>query len=789
MWSVIPSLFHVYWALHSIHGFLVIISIHSWWRSLGPGRPSSQRRLIGKIYRILPWFCIALIFYIPGIYLEWPSDPWEHLRRINEWHIIDEVTSHSVWRKTSYFLPYSLTGFTRGVTQLSWLNYYFTGICLLLSWQYYRLARAVGLNKRVAFICVLFSALTFGNSIFSYHRYYGLSSNIFAQIGSIALIRLAVKAATIRLNTGVSKNDLQSFSYLFPSAYTLIKYGTVGVTLCVLIAFNHIQGIGTAGLGICAVVTWRLVAWRLPMIIWLPAIFAVLSIIVILWFPRHPALDEVYRTDGWLNAWYGFNFYSAASPSVERALNIFGIVGMINLFVGVWLVVRWNHVVGWLTLMPVIVLGLPCFALPIAHLLATNSLSPGNIVIFHRFLLGIPAGLAIVYAASRLATFSNLRIPPIYSKLLFGAAACGGLMVFLILGPERPIFNRVWDSLRIPPSDLEYRSNLNLQPVARESGQKGTTGRQVRYMGNQAFRYMSSSGQTDLWPTEFSDQSRIIWDTPSRSLNLMISENRTAVATLTSSIAPLNLDPLFSRTDEWLVTPRSEEVEWARITDFAATSTAIQNRLGARAELLSAQLISVDQFKTYKIEVSLRLLSQVNSATYLAVAWYDSQGNLLPAIEPIPQGAGSPAGWNNGTYSYFGLVGQSPPVDWTTYRTSFGTQGYAAIPERAAFLRIGLLLNFQQSLTGLVQATNFLLWETSSSGEPVDGIFSQEISRLVYLPSPLRSFTSSSQAGYLSGHWRPIEAILLSSGFSELSETAKNTTQIYRSDRVLSRND
>ena len=122
---------------------------------------------------------MALIFFIPGVYLEFPSDPWEHFRRINAWSAATTVGDHSTWFKFSYFFAYSLVGRVSANQQFYWLNVYYTAVCLLLCWQYFRLALAAGLTKEASFIFVLLQSLLFGNSTFSFYRYYGIASTIF----------------------------------------------------------------------------------------------------------------------------------------------------------------------------------------------------------------------------------------------------------------------------------------------------------------------------------------------------------------------------------------------------------------------------------------------------------------------------------------------------------------------------------------------------------------------------------------------------------------------------------
>jgi len=210
--SAVPCLLHVYWAFHAIH--LIGAGCALWRGWAGAKRAAISDKFSGLsvsarpapvpltpsplslITRLLPWLLLALIFYIPGVYLEWPSDPWEHLRRINEWHIDATVGAHSSWLKSSYFFTYSLVGQTSALTQLAWLDVYYTGICLLLCWQYYRLARACGMGDRASMVFVLLQALLFGNNVFSFYRYYGISSSIYAQLGAVALTRVVLEFAS-----------------------------------------------------------------------------------------------------------------------------------------------------------------------------------------------------------------------------------------------------------------------------------------------------------------------------------------------------------------------------------------------------------------------------------------------------------------------------------------------------------------------------------------------------------------------------------------------------------------
>lgn len=409
----VPCLLHVYWLLHGLHLILGAIALRYWWRNTSGERSakciepetdsektaSSLRSPVSAAaYRLLPWLCLALLFWIPGVYLEFPADPWHHYARINEWSWLQTVTEHSAWKKSSYFLAYSLIGqITPPLAQRQGFNVYYAGSCLLLCWQYFRLARAIGLGERASLIFVLLNALTFGNNIFGFYRYYGMSSSLFAQLGAVALTRLAFEAAHGRAADRGRKPDRQSFASLLPPLRALLPAALGALVLLALIAFNHVQGLGIAGFGLAAVVIWRLVEWRRSMSGWLALAAILLSIATIWWWPRHRFLDELYRPGGWLTSWYGFNFFDFASPTSIRSLQILGILGIGNLLAGLWLLVRRNEFVGWLTLVPLLLLSLPMVAIPFANSLATSTPATGYYIIeFHRMLLAIPAGLAVV---------------------------------------------------------------------------------------------------------------------------------------------------------------------------------------------------------------------------------------------------------------------------------------------------------------------------------------------------------------------------------------------------------
>ena len=482
---------------------LAALALRSWWichaaRAFDPAptagstsdRPTSDHPLLATfISTILPWLLLAIIFYIPGVYLEYPSDPWMHFSRITEWSSLLNVGGHSVPNKSNYFLPYSILGNIPSDRQLSWLNVYYTAACLLLCWQYFRLAQGAGLSRRTAFLFVLAQTLLSGNSVFGFYRYYGIASTIVAEIAAIALIRLGLSAAG-RESTG-RKNPivLTRERRLADSISSISRYWNLvpsATLLFILILLNHVQELGIAGLGLTAVAIWRLLEWRRSMLWWLSGAFLVLNVSAVFWWPRNPVLDVVYRPQGWLSAWYGFNILSAFSPAGDRMLQILGGFGIANLAAGVVLLRR-NHVAGWLTIVPILALLSPAVAIPFAGALEHYG-GWTNIISFHRLFFAIPTCLAASVFASAIFQRHSPKIKPVawsaitgsgkemrgirnqeQNASFFPAVQTSGLLrsrfSFLIIvllalntvSPGTPYFNRFWHALMIPPSDLSMR--------------------------------------------------------------------------------------------------------------------------------------------------------------------------------------------------------------------------------------------------------------------------------------------------------------------------------------------
>ena len=450
--QLVPTLLHIYWCIHSVNLILAFFAIYA----LRRGAASEITNFSSQLLSIAPWALLALTFYIPGTYLEFPSDPWEHLARITHW--ADSNTLQTLYKSLGYSIPYSFLGTDSRYARFLRLDLYTTGICLILCWQYFRLGVAVGLSNKFSLLFVLIQSVTLGNSTFSFYKYYSLASTIYCQIAAIALIRLSIELMgkeTAQCRTETNRELVNKWRF--------VKFLFSAIFLIIVIVLNHMQGLGIAGLGLLAVGIWSLIKRKRSIIIWILTVTIALNVATVFWFPRSPFVDQLYKPAGLMNLWYGFNLFSIHSIAAEKMMQILGLFGIVNLAAGLILIYH-NKVAGWLSIIPIIALELPCIAQPFAKELTLHAdinTAWAAISVFSRMFLVIPSGLAIVclifyfnQKISKLAYFVKIY-PSIINQritLIVILALC------TILPPSSNYYNRLWNSLVIIPNDLSKRN-------------------------------------------------------------------------------------------------------------------------------------------------------------------------------------------------------------------------------------------------------------------------------------------------------------------------------------------
>lgn len=485
-WSIV-ALLQFFRFLHLFHALALAWVLAGAWSKVRHHRT----RTAAIAWSLAPWALLALVIYLPGVYLEMPSDPWAHLARVNDWSAFITPLANPEWKKAGSFLVYSFVEpWNSAGLKLEAFNLCAAGFSLLYYWQYFRFVRACGLSRRLAWCAVLANVLLFGNNIFGFHRYYGMSTTVLAQIGVLALARHALTDGRRGESGNPTKIKLSRW------LGRLAGFGA----LLTLIAFNHVQGLAIAAMAGAGIWGWRVVRGCRARQLGLGLAFLALNVLVMVLRPRLPDVAAHYQFTGWLNSWYGFNLLDPKSPAFERAGQIFGLLGLINLGAGLCLVFR-RPVVAWLTILPVGLLLSPAGG--ILFTTAVNRFGPPGyeyIHSFNRLLLGIPAGLALCCLVADLSSLDALRwrsraIIPREAAFAFLAL---GLLLFIALPASAPFHNRVWHTFVRVPDDLqmaEVIATTDLTLLQNRTGRATAPTFQVMATPGVGF-VLSSFGQT-----------------------------------------------------------------------------------------------------------------------------------------------------------------------------------------------------------------------------------------------------------------------------------------------------
>ncbi len=141
---------------------------------------------------VLAWLMGGLLFFSwCGAYLEYPADPWEHLKRMSSFHDLTFVSQSYIRFKFAYFwgwvlAPWQSPGWMRG-----FLDIYGGFWQLAVTCQFYRLSRALGARPHEALIHTVGWICFFGTSLFGF-RYYALASTPLAFVAYFSLLKYLI---------------------------------------------------------------------------------------------------------------------------------------------------------------------------------------------------------------------------------------------------------------------------------------------------------------------------------------------------------------------------------------------------------------------------------------------------------------------------------------------------------------------------------------------------------------------------------------------------------------------
>jgi hypothetical protein len=135
------------------------------------------------------WSVLFAALYIPGAFLEYPSDPWDHLRRINAWNLASTVGEHAIPTKFAYFWMWTFAPDFPMERMRPILDLFSAFLQFLVLYQLSRFSKQLGFDDKWAKLQAVAFLLLFGTSIFSI-RYYAISSTPLALIVYLRFLAL-----------------------------------------------------------------------------------------------------------------------------------------------------------------------------------------------------------------------------------------------------------------------------------------------------------------------------------------------------------------------------------------------------------------------------------------------------------------------------------------------------------------------------------------------------------------------------------------------------------------------
>lgn len=385
------------------------------------------------------WFLLFLLFFIPGAYLEFPSDPWEHFRRIYSWEAYELVQDNPEHLRFAYFWIWTWLGGLRPLYRNLALDITSTFWQILLAWQFYRLFCHLGFDSRWACVQVLGTVVLFGTNLFSFYRYYALSATPLAYIvylqATIVLIDL--------LDPSVSNRGRPSF-YLPKLLFLLLSI--------LIIYYNHIQELIFLGITASGLLFYFVYA-RTSNKRAIMASLAIFTLVVWLFgylIARFPSLVPGVR---WhpeaphISALSTFRLWDVDFPYLET-LGVHGLLG-VTLALLLW---RRHTRLSILTLTPIYMALFPPFVL-------LFSLAKSGGWITYRVLFAFPTSIMLITGFQTLLTDWPIRLGPKPSegqKVIFSTM----LLLLVALSPAFPLRGRLWFQLYQPPASLTLQDTM-----------------------------------------------------------------------------------------------------------------------------------------------------------------------------------------------------------------------------------------------------------------------------------------------------------------------------------------
>lgn len=396
------------------------------------------------LYKLVFWVCLILLFQIPGAYLEFPSDPWEHFRRIFQWQACLFIDDHSTNYKFTYFWGWTLMSKIEPLSRRTALDVYSTFWQFLLSYQFYLFALRIGFSESWARIQVLGTICLFGTNVFGFYRYYALSSTPLAYIAY-----------------------LRSLSVIIDIFDGKRKKGFELILLLPIIYYNHYQELLLLFISSMAIFLAKLyqkiqtvlgkkTIYIIPLIILLSFIVGVLSI---KFFQEYVDLISNFFNSYFQHYFRGKTAqYFTLDPNYwskwgilriwDQKLPYFQTLGFYGYSSMLFSLIFWNkyRLLSTLTLLPLLLLFFKPFTLFIA-------MTDGHYTTF-RVLYAFPYSFMLVVSLKEMFEFIN-KIKKVHMNNYVIVAF---LLIFLSAQPSLPWRGRLWHQLYKAPEQLSLKS-------------------------------------------------------------------------------------------------------------------------------------------------------------------------------------------------------------------------------------------------------------------------------------------------------------------------------------------
>ncbi|MEQ1877533.1 MAG: hypothetical protein ABL958_12880 [Bdellovibrionia bacterium] len=142
---------------------------------------------------VIFWTGLLLFFYLPGAYLEFPSDSWDHVRRIFSWNNENSSLIHKNENshKFAYFFMWSFSGDLLPIARIHALDLWATIWQMFVALQVHRIAKTFDFTDSQAKIATFSFFILFGHNLFGF-RYYSLAPTSLSYAGYLAILSLLI---------------------------------------------------------------------------------------------------------------------------------------------------------------------------------------------------------------------------------------------------------------------------------------------------------------------------------------------------------------------------------------------------------------------------------------------------------------------------------------------------------------------------------------------------------------------------------------------------------------------